>query len=123
MVRTVPDPSPRLLSAVAAACAASGLYADARDVVRSVRDAALREAVEEEEGASTGGAGIADRGPAALRELPRLHRRLLRLCARSGNVTAALWYVDDFQEACALLSERLPKDRPAAADAKEVGQR
>ena len=92
MMKSLKKPSPKLQAAVSIACAAAGMWSEGRRILRSMHHAALLELELEnsnEPTLSIQGSGLA--------ELPYLHRSLLKLCARSGNVTAALWYVGDIQ--------------------------
>jgi pentatricopeptide repeat protein len=81
MLRDVDKPSRILLSTVTKACAASGLWQEARSILRRMHRAAIREIKERK----------------SLGELPRLHRYLFKLCAKGGHITHALNFADDIQ--------------------------
>ena len=94
MMKSMDNIPSRLQCAVASACAATGMCVEAKEILWSLHIAAIKEKkrekfvfdVDENEKGS------------ALADLPKLHRSLLKLCARSGNVTAALSYVDAIQD-------------------------
>lgn len=92
MLRAVEKPSPGLLSPVAKACCAAGLWQDARSILRRMHRAAIRELRLGNNGPST-----IHVGEKFLDELPRLHRSLLKFCAKGGNITPALNFADDVQ--------------------------
>ena len=89
LVKAVNKPSFYLLSTVAKACAASGLWQESRSILRRMHRSAVRELKE--------GAGSANFNGKFLAELPKLHRYLLKFCAKSGHITPALNYADDIQ--------------------------
>jgi len=90
MLRAVEKPSPGLLSPVAKACCAAGLWQDARSILRRMHRAAIREL-------RLGNNDTTQSGEKFLDELPRLHRSLLKFCAKGGNITPALNFADDIQ--------------------------
>ena len=83
----------RLQCVVASACAATGMWDEAKELLWKIHIAAVLEKKRE----ATIEANNIDQG-SALAELPKLHRSLLKLCARSGNIRAALWYTDAIQD-------------------------
>jgi pentatricopeptide repeat protein len=83
----------RLQCVVASACAATGMWDEAKELLWKIHIAAVIEKRHE----ATAEAINVDQG-SALAELPKLHRSLLKLCARSGNIRAALWYTDAIQD-------------------------
>lgn len=89
LVKAVNKPSFYLLSTVAKACAASGLWQESRSILRRMHRSAVREL--KEGSASTNFQGKFITG------LPKLHRYLLKFCAKSGHITPALNYADDIQ--------------------------
>ena len=93
MMQTMNNPPIKLQCVVASACAASGMWHEAKDILWSIHIAAKLEKKREK----TVEAVNLDQG-SAIAELPKLHRSLLKLCARSGNVTAALYYIDAIQD-------------------------
>ncbi|KAL7521567.1 hypothetical protein ACHAWX_006240 [Stephanocyclus meneghinianus] len=101
MLRAIDKPSPMLLSTVAKACCASGLWQEARSILRRMHRAAIQEL--KASTSSTEFEGI------FLSVLPRLHRYLLKFCAKGGNITPALNFADDIQ----YLSSRVRVHRKA----------
>mmetsp|Transcript_23764 Transcript_23764/g.57302 ORF Transcript_23764/g.57302 Transcript_23764/m.57302 type:complete len:1469 (+) Transcript_23764:151-4557(+) len=95
MLKAVDTPPPSLLSPVAKACCAAGLWQDARSVVRRMHRAAIREFRSGNQDGSSS-SNLVNRGK-FLDELPRLHRSLLKYCAKGGNITPALNIADDIQ--------------------------
>lgn len=91
MLKGIEEPSPGLLSPVAKACCAAGLWQEARSIVRRMHRAAIRELQQD-----TGTPSMIVKGE-FLAELPRLHRSLLKYCAKGGNITPALNFADDIQ--------------------------
>ncbi|KAL7469349.1 hypothetical protein ACHAXS_009609 [Conticribra weissflogii] len=89
MLKAVDDPSPGLLSPVAKACCAAGLWQDARSILRRMHRAAIRELRQDSTTGMIEGKFLS--------ELPRLHRSLLKFCAKGGNITPALNFADDIQ--------------------------
>lgn len=89
-LQTVPI---RLKCVVASACAATGMWNEAKELLWSIHIAAVQEKKRE----SSVEAINIDQG-SALSELPKLHKSLLKLCARSGNINAALRYTDAIQD-------------------------
>lgn len=98
----LPHRRPDLMSIIAQACAASGLWLEARTIVHSLHDIV---AITTEQETTTINASISasctidvpstiitPNERRVLMELPHLHRQLLTLAARAGNITAALWY-------------------------------
>jgi hypothetical protein len=83
LLKAVKKPSYTLLSSVTKACAVSGLWQEARSLLRRIHRAAIREL---KEGTLT-----------TVAELPKLHRSLLKFCAKGGHITHALNYADDIQ--------------------------
>ena len=88
MLKGIEKISPSLLSQVAKACCAAGLWQDARSILRRMHRAAIRE-LDSPSSANVKGEFLA--------ELPRLHRSLLKYCAKGGNITPALNFADDIQ--------------------------
>ncbi|KAL3809628.1 hypothetical protein ACHAXA_010603 [Cyclostephanos tholiformis] len=104
MLKAVESPSPSLMSAVAKACCAAGLWQDARSMLRRMHRTAIRElrlapGVSNEDSSSLPSPSLSVRieGGGFLDELPRLHRSLLKFCAKGGNITPALNFADDIQ--------------------------
>jgi len=95
MLKAVERPPPSLLSPVAKACCAAGLWQDARSILRRMHRAAIRE-VRLGRGGSSSNSSIRVKGK-FLDELPRLHRSLLKFCAKGGNITPALNFANDIQ--------------------------
>ncbi len=93
MMNTMKDPTIKVQRIVASACAATGMWLEARKILWSIHTAAVLESRRKE---SIGDLDL-DQG-SAIAELPKLHRSLLKLGARSGNITASLWYVDAIQD-------------------------
>ncbi|KAL7546115.1 hypothetical protein ACHAWF_009448, partial [Thalassiosira exigua] len=94
MLKGVNKPCPPgLLSSVAKACCAAGLWQDARSILRRMH----RSAVNELRRSSNGKLQDGRVGGKYLGELPRLHRSLLKFCAKGGNITPALNFADDIQ--------------------------
>lgn len=91
MLKGIEQHSPSLLSPVAKACCAAGLWQEARSIVRRMHRAAIRELQQD-----TGSPSMIVKGE-FLAELPRLHRSLLKYCAKGGNITPALNFADDIQ--------------------------
>lgn len=91
MLKGIEEPSPSLLSPVAKACCAAGLWQEARSIVRRMHRAAIRELQQD-----TGSQSMVVKGE-FLTELPKLHRSLLKYCAKGGNITPALNFADDIQ--------------------------
>ncbi|KAL3801647.1 hypothetical protein HJC23_013152 [Cyclotella cryptica] len=100
-LRAIEKPSPLLLATVAKACCASGLWQDARSILRRMHRAAIQELK-----ASTSSTAFEGK---FLSVLPRLHRYLLKFCAKGGNITPALNFADDIQ----YLSSRVRVHRKA----------
>lgn len=92
MLRAVEKPSPSLLSPVAKACCAAGLWQDARSILRRMHRAAIRELR-----LGNNDSSAIHLGETFLDKLPRLHRSLLKFCAKGGNITPALNFADDIQ--------------------------
>ena len=120
MMQTMNNTPIKLQCVVASACAASGMWYEARDILWSIHIAAFQEKKRE---TSVEAINI-DQG-SAIEELPKLHRSLLKLCARSGNVTAALWYVDAIQDLRSKFergsySTPLPQDYKVLSDEIDV---
>jgi len=90
MLKSVDSPPPSLLSPVAKACCSAGLWQDARSILRRMHRAAICELRQRGTGSVGGSATF-------LGELPRLHRSLLKFCAKGGNITPALNFADDIQ--------------------------
>ena len=84
----------KLQCAIIVACYASGRWTDGRNALKQMHKTALNEAHASFDG---------ERDKPTLSELPSLHHQLFKLCARSGNVTSALWISD----AVADLSDQL----------------
>merc|ERR1712070_1217549 len=75
----------KLQCAIIVACYASGRRTDGRNALKQMHKTALNEAHASSDG---------ERDKPTLSELPSLHHQLVKLCARSGNVTSALWISD-----------------------------
>ena len=90
------DPPASLLSTIARTCASLGMWKEASSMLRMLHRIIPRETRDLSNIGSIG---------AAQTVLPGVHRALLRAASIQGNVTAALWYVEDIQE----LSRRLAK--------------
>jgi len=95
MLKAVNEPPPSLLSPVAKACCSAGLWHDARSILRRMHRAAICELRQGE--SSTSSTTAVRVGGGFLDELPRLHRSLLKFCAKGGNITPALNFADDIQ--------------------------
>jgi len=106
----------KLMSAVASACAAAGMWIEAREILWSMHISAVKEKCQSsvEPIAQTRGNAIA--------ELPKLHTSLLKLCARSGNITAALWYADAIQDLDYKFTRGKRKNSCLAASSKMLSQ-
>ncbi len=105
MLKAVETPSPSLMSAVAKALCSAGLFQDARSILRRMHRTAIRElrlapGVHNDDPPSSFPLSHAIRvkGGGFLDELPRLHRSLLKFCAKGGNITPALNFADDIRE-------------------------
>ena len=96
MLKAVERPTPSLLSPIAKACCAAGLWQDARSILRKMHRAAIRELRQGREGNSNDSIPIPINGK-FLDELPRLHRSLLKFCAKGGNIIPALNFSNDIQ--------------------------
>ena len=96
MLRAVESPPPRLYSSVAKASCAAGLWQDARSILRRMHRKAIRE-LRLVPSSDNDLSGVHVKGGAFLDELPRLHRSLLKFCAKGGNITPALNFADDIQ--------------------------
>lgn len=86
ITKALPNPKPLVLYAVAKACAITGQWKRARTILRLLQKQVL---------ASNVAGGIIHQG--AVDTLIDLQSTLLRECAKQGNVTAALFYVNDIQ--------------------------
>jgi hypothetical protein len=66
----------------------------------AVRELRLAPGVDNDESSSSFSLSHAIRvkGGGFLDELPRLHRSLLKFCAKGGNITPALNFADDIRE-------------------------
>ena len=95
MLKAVENPSPTLLSTVTKACCAAGLWQEARSLLRRMHRAALQELLQNIRNHSSSSPALV-KGK-FLGELPRLHRSLLKFCAKGGNITPALNFADDIQ--------------------------
>jgi pentatricopeptide repeat protein len=96
IVKDLDDTPVSLLSLVSKACASAGAFEEAQSLLRRIHQQVLERAsadssFEKKRSRERFGPGIAEQG------LPGLHRALLRSCADKGNVTAALWFVEDIQ--------------------------
>ncbi|KAL7511750.1 hypothetical protein ACHAXN_008707 [Cyclotella atomus] len=87
VLKAVNEPSRKLLSAVTKACAASGLWQESRSMLRRMHRAAIQELRKSTSPAQA----------AAIAELPKLHRYILKFCAKGGYIIPALNYADDIQ--------------------------
>jgi pentatricopeptide repeat protein len=105
MLKAVDSPPPGLLSSVAKACCAAGLWQDARSMLRRMHRASIRE-LRLAPGGNDDGSSYSSFSPSSvvrvvggefLDELPRLHRSLLKFCRKGGNITPALNFADDIQ--------------------------
>ena len=94
MLKAVERPSPGLLSPIAKACCAAGLWQDARSILRKMHRAAIHELRQGRKGNSNN--SVPMKG-GFLDELPRLHRSLLKFCAKGGNIIPALNFSNDIQ--------------------------
>jgi pentatricopeptide repeat protein len=97
LAQTLESAPAKLLSAVSRACAAAQLWQEGQIILRVLHGRAIRE-----------------QGPRkhdVVNVLPNLHRSLLKMCASQGNITAALWYVEDIQG----ITRRLAFDDNTAA--------
>jgi Smr domain/Pentatricopeptide repeat domain len=103
------SPPPQLLSAVCRAYSASGLLDEARRVLQAIHQRVL----EEESSAKAVLGGTLKN---TIDILPRLHRSLMKICASKGNVTAALFFVDDIQH----ISNALSVANGTLVDMREV---
>lgn len=100
MLKAVESPPPSLFSSVAKACCAAGLWQDARSLLRRMHRTAIRELrlVPCGDSNDSSFSSVSHvQGGAFLDELPRLHRSLLKFCAKGGNITPALNFADDIQ--------------------------
>jgi pentatricopeptide repeat protein len=104
------DPPLHLLSAVAKACAATGMWGETHSTLRAAHKRFMDDHVD---------ATSAARGEIAI--LQSLHRTLLRQCALKGNVTAALWFVDDIQLLSTKMRPSPNATRTISGDLKEGG--
>jgi len=109
MLHSLDKPPASLMSAVASACASAGMWIEARKILWEIQVEAKKEwrsRIEISVAMKANGGELSynyqeimmEQNRKALEEVPRLHRSLLKLCARCGNVTAALWYVDAIQD-------------------------
>ena len=93
MIPTTPSLS--VLSTVCRACASSGLWKESVDLLKSIHITFIRDKV---------AVAFRDQQPrnnkvnSDIMELVQLHRTLLSICARYGNVKASLSVVDSIQE-------------------------
>ncbi|EED86401.1 predicted protein [Thalassiosira pseudonana CCMP1335] len=92
ILKAVDKPSPMLLSTVAKACCAAGLWQESRSILRRMHRAAIRELRQDSMSVSSNTVNGKFFG-----ELPRLHRYLLKFCAKGGHITPALNFADDIQ--------------------------
>ena len=92
LLRAVDTPyqTPALQGAVTEACCAAALWQDARSVLRRMHRAALREVKRQMQEPQ-------HQELPFLRKLPRLHRSLLKTCAKAGDIMPALNFADDIQ--------------------------
>jgi hypothetical protein len=86
IVMALNTPSPFVLSMVAKACAVTGQWKRARNMLRSLQKSILSDYSNDK---------TYQQG--ALDTMSDLQSGLLGECAKQGNVTAALWYVSDIQ--------------------------
>ena len=89
VTKTLAEPSSGLLSTVARTCASVGLWKESRYILKMLH----KRIPSDVDGIGTFGAI-----GAAQTVLPGLHRALLRASSIQGNVTAALWYIEDIQQ-------------------------
>ena len=94
--KTLKDAPASLLSTVARSCASVGLWKEASSILKRLHS---RIPLHIHDLQSIGSIG------ATQAVLPGLHRALLRAASIQGNVTAALWFVEDIQN----LSRRMEK--------------
>ena len=80
------DAPTKIMCDVARACALAGMWEEARTILRSIHH----------EVSSVDNNSVSNRR-GEISFLPKLHRTFLWQCAKRGNITAALWYVDDIQ--------------------------
>ena len=98
MLKAVNNPiSPRLLSSIAKACCAAGLWNDARTILRRMHRAAIRELRAERGRGDINASSKSYVKGDFLNELSRLHRSLLKFCAKGGNIIPALNFANDIQ--------------------------
>ena len=104
MLKAVDSPPPSLLSSVAKACCAAGLWQDVRSILRRMHRAAIRELRlapggnnDDSSSSFSPSSVVRVKEGGFLDELPRLHRSLLKFCAKGGNITPALNFADDIQ--------------------------
>jgi pentatricopeptide repeat protein len=111
IIRDLDDTPVSLLSLVSKACASAGAFKEAQSLLRRIHLQALERASAD---SSVGKKRSRERFGSDIAEqvLPGLHRALLRSCAYKGNVTAALWLVDDIQ----YLSRQLSREEDASTD-------
>ena len=96
MLRAVESPPPSLYSSVAKASCAAGMWQDARSILRRMHRKSIRE-LRLVPSSDNDFSVVRVKGGAFLDELPRLHRSLLKFCAKGGNITPALNFADDIQ--------------------------
>eukprot|EP00978_Attheya_sp_CCMP212_P003400 scaffold7003_cov60-Attheya_sp.AAC.4 len=112
LMKTLSDTPAKTMAAVSEACIAAGMWDEGRTVLRSMHRAAIRE--ERAKLSKFNKHGAFD-SKEMLHEFPRLHRSLLKLCARSGQINPALWIVDDIQD----FSTRMIYFRERSEDEKD----
>ncbi|KAL3776939.1 hypothetical protein ACHAW5_009251 [Stephanodiscus triporus] len=130
MLKAVEGPPPCLLSSVAKACCAAGLWQDARSILRRMHRAAIRELRLAPGGNSDDSSSFFSpssvvhvNGGEFLDELPRLHRSLLKFCAKGGNITPALNFADDIQFLASQMRQHGRALRGGAAKGEVGGRR
>jgi pentatricopeptide repeat protein len=89
ILRELKEPTPRLLSGVISAYAATELFGEARNCLQILHENALEK--------HRGSKLLSREGEEIMNLLPRLHRSLLKICASKGNVKAAYCFVEDIQ--------------------------
>lgn len=83
---TLSKPSPSVLSVVAKACARTGQWQHARKILRTLQEGIVSNHANDERYQRS-----------SIDTLSDLQSGLLEECAKQGNITTALWYVNDIQ--------------------------
>jgi pentatricopeptide repeat protein len=114
ILSSIDDPPPSLISIVARACARAGLFHEAQSLLRDLHKRVLQIRWEEMDGNFAAGAVALlyiRQGNDIQRQLPHLHRKLLRSCAKQGNVTNALSLCEDIQYISKQLTSATSQDK------------